>query len=162
MPSQSAKPGAQVPTAQPVAVHLPVPLATVHRLPHVTQFSGSAARFTSQLSSGSPLQSPLPAGQTVSPHSPLRHQGLPPAAGMHSWPHSPQFSTSRVIPFSQPSSLRPLQSVKPSSHSTLHSDASQYASPFTDGHRKSHLPQWLESVEVFTSQPFSGSPSQSA
>jgi hypothetical protein len=46
-PSQLAHPALQDPTAQLPLEHVPVPLATLHTLPHAPQLAGSVFRFFS-------------------------------------------------------------------------------------------------------------------
>jgi hypothetical protein len=60
LPSQLAKPAAQVPTAQAPAVHTPVPLATSQRVPQPPQWLASVVGLTH-----APLQQDDPAPQAV-------------------------------------------------------------------------------------------------
>src|SRR5258708_5843803 len=87
--------------AQADAQHLAVPLAATQSAPQLLQLLTSLARLTSQPSDGSPLQSPKPAGQLLTPHLPMLHHGVPFPA-LQIFPHAPQLLTSLSVRFSQP------------------------------------------------------------
>ena len=87
--------------AQAEAAHFAVPLATTQSAPQVLQLLGSLVRLTSHPSDGSPLQSPNPAGQLLTPHFPMLHHGVPLPA-LQILPHMPQLLTSLSVRFSQP------------------------------------------------------------
>ena len=111
--------------AHTVLLHLAVPLEATQRLPHVLQFLASVVRSVSQPSAGSPLQSPLPPGHTVSPHTLFLHHGVPPWVGVQVVPHLPQFWTSRETSFSHPLARSLSQSPNPVSHVIWQADSAQ-------------------------------------
>jgi len=77
--------------------------------------------------------------------------------------HPPQCKGFSVVETSQPLAGCRSQSAKPAPHVKTHCDAAQVAVAFGgDGHALPHAPHWVGSLTMSTSQPFDGSPSQSA
>jgi len=150
------------------AVHCASPPEMPQVVPQAPQLSMSVFRSVSQplwsgSSSGSPLQSPRPAAQTVSPHWPLRHQAVLPALALQALPQPPQLLMSRLTSFSQPLPGFSSQSAKFSAQVRPHWPSEQYATPLRVGHGlAAHAPQLSTSFFVFTSQPSAGSPLQSS
>jgi hypothetical protein len=158
---QSAYPALHEATRQAELLHSAVPFAARHKLPQVRQLFASLLRSISQPSSGLPLQSPKPGGQLLTPHRPCTHQGVPLPA-WQTLPQAPQWLTSLVTFFSRPFLRSSSQSAKPSAHVIWQSPLEQYGVPFSAPHVSPHFPQFAPSLLVFTSQPLSGWPSQSA
>ena len=71
-PSQSAWFASHVPTVHTEATQAGELLAVSQAVPHTLQLFGSLPRLTSQPFFGSPSQSPNPAGQSLTPHTPTR------------------------------------------------------------------------------------------
>lgn len=83
-------------------------------------------------------------------------------AGAHLAPHAPQLSTSRFLFVSQPSLPSPLQSPRGATHvSILQTPASHFAAAPANWQTVVQSPQWVASPSLSTSQPVSGSKSQS-
>ncbi len=139
-----------------------VPLATTHKFPQVLQLFTSLVRLTSQPSDGSPLQSPNPAGHTLTPHLCRLHQGVAPPTAAHKLPHVPQLFTSFSVLVSQPFERLSSQSAKPGEHVIWHCESAHVGVPLMPTQIVPHAPQFVGSPLVLVSQPFVGSPSQSA
>lgn len=99
------------------------------------------------------------------PHVLATHVAVPPVA-VHTWPHVPQLAVVVAVLISHPLEARPSQSAKPA----LHAVSVHVSTPATLVHASVawlvlhavlQFPQWLV-VVIDVSQPFLGSPSQSA
>src|SRR5690606_31519054 len=138
-----------------------VPFAATHRLPQAPQSATLVARSVSH--SPSPSQSPMPGSHTVAPQPSAPQKTVSSSlSGSHTLPHSPQLATSRVKSRSHPFSSRSSQSSNPSSQLIPQAPSSQVGEPLMSRHTLKQVPQFCGSSSRFTSQPFSGSPSQSS
>jgi hypothetical protein len=106
LPSQSAKPVAQVGTQVPAAQAV-VPWALVQALPHTPQFSGFALVSASQPLLLSRSQSPLPASHAKSQIPAMHTARVPPS---HCRPQTPQWLALLRVSASQPLIGLPSQS----------------------------------------------------
>lgn len=159
--SQSAKPGLHDEIAHMPLLHAAVPFAAKHTTPHAPQLFGSELSVASHPLAALPSQSPLPAKHTATPQLPFTQVGEPPIAG-HAWPHDPQFCTFVFVLISQPFAAFISQSAKPPLHAIEHFAELHVGVPLFVLHTAPHDPQSSLSVWRFDSQPFVGSPSQSA
>jgi hypothetical protein len=143
-PSQSLKPGAQVPTAQVPPLQLPVACAGEHARPHPPQFAGSVLVFTSQ--PGWPSQSACPAVQVFITHA-LARQMSPPVQVMPQPLQLRESVGNQLSLYSQPSTARPLQLLKPVVQlAMLHVPAEHCAFAFWGAHNLRQPPQLATSV----------------
>lgn len=135
---------------------------SVQNTPHTPQLSGSAESAVSHPSPSSPLQSPKCASQVAMWHWPLVHRVV--ALGKrHPLPHPPQCATSLRVSTSQPSSGEPLQLAYDGAHdATSQRPSSQTGVAWAGAHALPQAPQLARVMLVFTSQPLSSRPSQSA
>jgi hypothetical protein len=130
--------------------------------PHAPQFEFDARVSISQPSSGRTLQLPKPALH-VTEHAPAAHTG--PALGRdgQTVPQPPQLLADVRVLTSQPSAALPLQSAKPSLHTTPHAPSPHDAVALARvGHAAPQAPQLLVDARVSTSQPSSARLLQSA
>ncbi len=119
LPSQSARPDAQV------SPHTPPEHVAVddgpdgHTIPHAPQCDVDVRRFTSQPLPGLPSQSAKPAMHAVR-HAPATQATSALGPAVHTAPHAPQFITFESVLASQPLVLLPSQSPKPGVHERPH------------------------------------------
>jgi hypothetical protein len=159
---QSSNPALQSAIAQAPAAQLGVPLATAHAVPQPPQFATSVFVFTSQPSTGLPLQSSKPASQLAISHAAATQLGVP-LATAHAVPQPPQFAGSVSVLTSQPSAGARLQSAKPASQAaTVQLPPTQPGVPFATLHASPQPPQFAASTSVLTSHPSPAAPLQSA
>ncbi len=110
LPSQSAQPASQVPTLQADATHDGVACGTTQAEPQPPQLFTSVVVLVGQVPSAFGLQSPRPARQLLTPHTPAAHVAEPSVVG-HTLPHAPQLLTSKLVCFSQPLTVSLSQSA---------------------------------------------------
>src|SRR5262245_40193384 len=109
----------------------------------------------------SPLQSANGSVQSERPHMPSTQLGVPPAVGQ-AFGQLPQCSTLMFVSVSQPSERPLMQSSRPVSQTIAHSPKALHsATPPLVLQTVSQLPQ-VVGLDRSASQPFAGSPSQSA
>jgi hypothetical protein len=142
-----------------VVLHAPVvqaatPCAREHTLPQRPQLRASVGRVTQAL-----VQSVAPAGQVIT-HAPPMHAVMPAQAR----PQAPQFEAALRVSTSQPLVGSPSQSAKPVAHTGTQAPATQAFAVVEAlvAHTRPQAPQLEAELRVSTSQPFEGSPSQSA
>lgn len=155
MPSQSAKPLAQVNPHVPL-VHVGIAFGTAgHVLPHAPQFV-TVSSVASQPSAGMPLQLSKPASHVPSSHFAFVHVALP-FAKEQALLQNAQFSAVPSV-VSQPSTLLELQSAVPGVQGLgwhlpcLHVSKAVHCVP--------QVPQFAGSFAICASQPLTGSLSQ--
>ncbi|MBI5518035.1 MAG: hypothetical protein HY909_29965 [Deltaproteobacteria bacterium] len=95
-PSQSAKPAAQVATAQEPAAQVATALARVHARPQLPQCAAVVVRSVSQPLAAVPSQSPYPEAQDCTTHSPAA-QPLVARSSAQAIPHIPQLDASDAV-----------------------------------------------------------------
>ena len=159
---QSALPAGQIDSPQrlPKQYGVPPPCAT-HAFPQLWQCSTVFVRFVSQPFASSLSQSPKPERQ-AKVQSPFVHVPAP-FADAQRWPQPPQLAGSVATFFSQPSSVRPLQSAQPASQAPMpHAPPLHIDAACAKSHALSHVPQCRASEPSCASQPSAGSPLQSA
>jgi hypothetical protein len=155
LPSQSAKPGLQVPIAHVPAAQLALAFGNEHVMPHPPQSFTSLPRVAvSQPSAGLPLQSPQPLAHAPTTHAPAEHAFTVTCGSAHAPAQLPQWLTS-VCSFTQ----LPEQLVSPAPHVVVHVPLEHTVPP---GHTLPHEPQLPLFARTLISQPFAGLPSQSA
>jgi hypothetical protein len=116
----------------------------------------------SQPSEMSELQSPKPELQPAISHVLETHLGVP-FGTKQAFPHPPQLVTVVAVSTSHPSPPLPLQSASVPPHVEMpHWPATQFGTPPIDGHWFVQPPQCSTFADVFVSQPFEGSESQSS
>jgi len=159
LPSQLAKPAAQVATAHAPAVHVAVPLAAVHVRPHTPQFVALVRVSTSQPLAGLPSQSAKPALHAPITQAPAAHMGAA-LAKLQARPHMPQFVALVRVSASHPLAALRSQSSKLVAHEvTAQAPAVHAPVPLAGLHARPHAPQ-LTVVSRVTSQPLAALPSQ--
>jgi len=89
------------------------------------------------------------------------HTGLPFCTAQTA-PQAPQLRTSFRVTRSQPSLTAALQFANPGLQVMLHEPFKHFATPFVASHASRHPPQFEMLLNVSTSHPFEGAPSQSA
>jgi hypothetical protein len=162
LPSQSAKPTLQVPTAQRPLTHDAVALGTVHRAPHPPQLSESLANGASQPLLALLSQSPKPAEHAAIRHWPSLQAADEPGK-VHRFPHVPQCAVLVARVVSQPLAATPSQSAKPALQVPIAQPPAAHT-PVALGSEQSipHEPQLRASTARSTSQPSVGVALQSA
>ncbi len=152
--SQSVNPAAHVPTAQRPATHAAVAFASMQRLPHAPQFTGSVAVFTSQPSVSMPLQLPNPVLHWMSQVA--LTQTLVALARMgQAFLHIPQLPTLSESRASQPFAATMSQSPYPAVHSNVQRPIVHWPmKPGPLAHALPHIPQCVPLLFVSVSQPF--------
>jgi hypothetical protein len=159
-PSQLSRPVSQAASAHTPLRHAPVPPENTQPLLHMPQCAALDERSVSQPLAALPSQSPKPALQRARAHAPAA-QAATPLGKVHALPQRPQWATSVAKVTSHEAGL-PSQSPKPAEQVVrVHTPIVQAAPAPGNEHTVAHVPQWLVSLRVFTSQPFIGSPSQS-
>lgn len=159
MPSQSAKPGAQMMPQLP-AVQVPVPLAVPHTLPQAPQLV-SEFKFASQPSSVRALQLAKPVLHEPTWQVPAVQISF--ALGrLHALLHAPQCATEDVVAVSQPLTGSLSQLPKPASQAVPHTPPLHRGTPLLLLHTVVQEPQRVGSVVRFTSHPLEARPSQLA
>jgi hypothetical protein len=136
-------------------------LAAKHALPHPPQLSTSVDVFTSQPFAEAASQSARGARQDETVQTPFWQLGVPPVV-VQGFPQPPQLSTFLVVSTSHPFALCASQSENPVVHFTEHAPSAQVAVALFVEQAWPHPAQFAGSVSVFTSQPSSGLPLQSA
>ncbi|MEZ4393138.1 MAG: hypothetical protein R3A48_18785 [Polyangiales bacterium] len=161
-PSQSAKPAAQLATAQRPASQLAVALGSVQVAPQAPQCARAVLTSVSQPLVASPSQSPRPALQVATAQTPARQVALPPETA-HAFRHAPQCEGDTRVSVSQPLAASPSQSAKPAAQvSTRHTPPEHAAvATFAVAHDRPQLPQFAVLPASSTSQPLLRSPSHS-
>ncbi len=160
-PLQSANGARHVnPHVPPVQLTTAFALAG-HAFPQAPQWLVLVDEFTSQPSTGTPLQSrKLP--RHAKPHAPPEQLVVAFARAGHALPQDPQLETSAVVFASQPSAATPLQLPKPPEHVKPHAPPEQFVVAFARaGHTTPHDPQLLALLDVLTSQPSAATALQS-
>jgi hypothetical protein len=99
--------------------------------------------------------------QVATPHVVPTQEGVP-FCTAHTAPQAPQFATSFLVAFSQPSLTAALQFANPVLHVIEHAPLPHFAVPLVVSQASPHPPQFFRSLEVSVSQPFDTTPSQSA
>jgi hypothetical protein len=166
LPSQLPKPAAHAPTVHAPAAQPAVALGSEQGRSHPPQWATVVRVLVSQPLLAIPSQSPSPAVQARA-HTPPTHVAVPPVVGQR-FPQAPQWLTSVRPSRSQPSTARPLQSSRSLGHVSAETPQTPplhtaVAPTGGAGQRPPHRPQFARSpIVVFTSHPFTGSPSQSA
>jgi hypothetical protein len=127
-------------------------------LPHVPQFETLFVRFVSQPLAPLPSQSPKPALQLDTPHTPPTQFGVPPPVG-HTCPHAEQLLTSLFESVSQPFAGLPSQSLKPAEQLGTQAPAVHVVVPWEFVQATPHPPQF-DVVFSAVSQPLRALPSQ--
>jgi hypothetical protein len=112
LPSQSAKPALHVATLHTELTQLGVPFGTTQALPQPPQLFTSFVVLVSHVV-GSASQSPRPALQVLTPHTPTLHVAEPIVVSQ-TLPHFEQLVTSILVFVSQPLAGSLSQSWKPS------------------------------------------------
>jgi hypothetical protein len=97
----------------------------------------------------------------VIPHTPLEHEGVPPAE-LHTVEQVPQCVASVLRLTSQPLDALPSQLENPVLQVIEHTPAAHDGVPLVELHAVTQLPQWTGSVLMSVSQPFDTLPSQFA
>ena len=127
-----------------------VACGTVHERPQLPQWVGSEAIVASQPSSDETLQSAKPAAHAPITQAPVEHVELA-FGNAQAWPHMPQSATLARRSVSQPFARLPSQLPKPGLHATPHVPPAHAETAFgAIGHEVEQVPQWEESVVVFT------------
>jgi hypothetical protein len=160
--SQSAKPAAQVATAQAPMVQAATALARAQALPHAPQWAALLASVTSQPLLATPSQSAKPARHAPPPHTPAAQRAcwLPVIA--QAVPHTPQFVAELAVSTSQPLPATPSQLPKPAAQARAHAPSTQAGAALVcDGHRLPQRPQLVAALRRSVSQPLAASASQS-
>jgi len=163
LPSQLPYPALHSPIPQRPAVQVGRPLGVTHPSPHAPHWVTSVRSDTSHPFGLSPSQSSVPAMHVtaVTPQVPPTQMARPPS-GRHPVPQRPQFRAERERLASHPSNALPLQSAKPTRHSSIwQKPFSQRADALGNWHVAPHRPQWSALVRMLVSHPFGLSPSQS-
>jgi hypothetical protein len=155
VPSQSAKPVAQVamrqvPIAQPAVALAP----TVHALRQRPQWAALVEVFTSQPFAALPSQSAKP-GRHAKPQVLRSQVGVAFATAGHRLPQRPQCDASSRSSVSQPVAAIPLQSPKPPAQAAgAHTPMRHATVAFGKGaHTVPHAPQFVMSFWRFVSHP---------
>jgi hypothetical protein len=147
IPSQLAKPIAQLATAHTPATHEGVALASAHARPQPPQCATVVSVFTSQPLIGLASQFPKPALHAPSAHAPAEHTALALERAGHGCPHPPQCAADVCVFTSHPSPATALQSPNPGLHRGRHAPALHSATPFAaTPQRLPHTPQCSRSV----------------
>jgi hypothetical protein len=146
-------------------LHVPVRQVSFEfgRVQVVPQAPQSVRVFSrvSQPSEGSLLQSPKPDVQAWMMHLPAEQVAVP-FSVKHALPQPPQFATFVAVSTSHPSVALPLQSARVPPHDEIpHTLETQLAVPLPAGQTFVQLPQWSTLLDVWISQPFEASESQS-
>jgi hypothetical protein len=158
LPSQLAKPAAQVGTHAP-AVHTVVPFAFVQAAPQALQFAALVFRFASQPFAALPSQLPKPVLHAPSTHA-LAEQLAPAFANAQTVPQAPQFAADVVRFVSQPFVGSPSQLPHPAAQVGTHAPAVQVVLPCALRQALPQAPQLVTVVLRFVSHPVDGSASQ--
>jgi hypothetical protein len=95
--SQSAKPAAQAVTAHAPAAHDAVALGSAHARPQAPQWVVAVVTSVSQPLAAAPSQSPKPAAQRPTVHSPAAHPLVAALASAQARPHAPQWAGSIAV-----------------------------------------------------------------
>jgi hypothetical protein len=160
LPSQLAKPAAQVATAHAPAAHVAAPLGAAHVRPHIPQFAALVRVSTSQPLPGLPSQSAKPALHAPIAHAPAA-QVAAALAKLHARPHVPQWAALVRVSASQPLAALPSQLAKPVAHAVIAQAPAVHAPvPLAGLQARPHAPQWVV-VSRVASQPLAALPSQS-
>lgn len=158
LPSQLAKPDAQVGTQAP-AVQTVVPFAFVQAAPQLPQLVALVFRFASQPFEARPSQLPKPVLQAPSTQA-AAEQLAPAFANVQALPHEPQLVAVVLRFVSQPFVGSPSQSPNPAAQAGTHAPAVQATVPWGFTQALPHAPQ-LETVELrFVSHPLEATASQ--
>jgi hypothetical protein len=159
-PSQSAKPGLQLPIVHLPLLQMAVALAREHLAPQASQLDASVLRFASQPLSNRASQLPNPA-RHVAEQIPFEQVGTA-FAGAQAFPQPPQFNRLLVVSISQPVDARLSQLPNPDEQAIEHSPLVHPPVPFVELQKTPHAPQFEESLISAASQPSAGFPLQSA
>lgn len=161
-PSQSAYPVLQLAIVHCPETQASVAFARLQTAPQLPQLFTFVFRFTSQPSTGLPLQSAYPGLQLLIVHTPALQ--VETAFGSEHWlPQAPQLPALVVRFTSQPSDATVLQSPNPLLQLAMaQAPATQAAVALGRLQAREQPPQLETSVRVLTSQPLDASPSQSA
>ena len=162
-PLQFAKPAAHAPAAM---VHAPathacdVTCGRAHAAPHAPQFAALVPRFVSQPLLATPSQSPSPVAQRDTAQDPPAHAATEVPGSAHDVAHAPQLSGSMAV-LAQNGGADPTAGhvARPRAQVVPHAPPEH---TWPAAHVVPQVPQFALSVRASTSQPFDGSPSQSA
>ncbi len=137
--------------------------SSAHPRLHPAQWRSLVRVSTSQPLVRSPSQSANPALHRPNTHKPAAHIAVAPAYA-HRAPQAPQSARLVRMLTSQPFSWLRSQSANAGSHATTAHPPATHATreALSSMHCERHAPQLSGDVAVFVSQPFDGSPSQSA
>ncbi len=159
---QSAKPALQASSAQVLAVQAAVAFANEQPCPQEAQFATLLVRSVSQPLTTLLSQSPRPAAQLDSVHTPALHEA-PPPMNEQTFPQELQLFTLVCVLVSQPSAVIPLQLPNPPLQTAMaHVPPEHWGVALARTHTFGQLPQCVGSELTFTSQPSLASPLQSA
>lgn len=152
-PSQSAKPGRQLPTAHVPPRQAATALGSAHIAPQAPHAITLVRRFVSQPLTALPSQLAKPAEQ-AKPHVLAAQVGVAFAGAEHGAPQLPQFATEVLKSTSQPSSVDPLQLPAPAMHApSEQTPALQVPTARGNAQLRPHAPQWASDTARSVSQP---------
>jgi len=159
LPSQLAKPAAQVPTPHAPATQVAVPLVAVQARLHMPQWVRLVRVSTSQPLAGLPSQSAKPALQAPIAQVPAAQMAA--ALGkLHARPHMPQWAALVRVSASQPLAALPSQLAKFAAQAVrVQAPAVHAPVPLAGAQARPHAPQFAM-VSRVVSQPLAALPSQ--
>jgi len=159
LPSQSAKPAAQLATAHAPAMQAAVPLAAAQARPHAPQLPALVRVSTSQPLAGLRSQSAKPALHAPIAHAPAAHVAAA-LAKLQARPQAPQWAALVRVSASHPLAALRSQSAKFAAHAVIAQAPAVHAPvPLAGLHARPQAPQWAE-VSSVASQPLAALPSQ--
>ena len=159
-PSQSAKPAAHAVSPHDPPPHAALALGSAHARPHAPQLPLLVCRFVSQPLLATPSQSPVPLLQRTTVHAPAAQPLAAVEGSAHDVAHAPQLSGSMAV-LAQNGGADPTAGhvARPRAQVVPHAPPEH---TWPAAHVVPQVPQFALSVRASTSQPFDGSPSQSA